>query len=235
MSMISSAPDSSEVAVSAAPLPGLGPPPERKPRWPAVAVISARQIARRRLLVTWSKRLLPLFALALLTATALWPDLDGPQKSARITFRPAAGATTAGDSMRGARYQSVTRAGEPFTLTAASAVQVSADAVRLIRPKGDLTLKSGSWLMLQAATGLYHRRRRTLDLATRVTLYRDDGTRLLTSAARIDLGAATAVGTHPTRASGPFGTLRAAGFVVRESGAVIDFTGPAHLVLDGAG
>ncbi|MGC8468611.1 MAG: LPS export ABC transporter periplasmic protein LptC [Acetobacteraceae bacterium] len=222
--------------MSAAPhLPGPAPLPPREPReWPAAAV-SPRQIARRRLLVTWSKRLLPLAALALLAATALWPDIDPAGKGTRMTFRAADGVTTTGDSMRGARYRSVTAAGEPFTLTAARAVQAGEGTVRLFRPKGDITLKSGAWLTLQAATGLYHQRSRTLDLATRVTLYRDDGTRLTTSSAAIDLAGGTATGKEPTRASGPFGTLTATGFTVRDQGAVIDFTGPTRLVLDGAG
>ena len=38
-----------------------------------------------------------------------------------------------------------------------------------------------------------------------------------------------------TRAEGPFGTLEAQGFAVVDQGAVIQFTGPARLVMNGHG
>ena len=40
-------------------------------------------------------------------------------------------------------------------------------------------------------------------------------------------------GAEPTHAEGPFGSLDAQGFTLTDKGAAIEFTGPAHLVLNG--
>jgi lipopolysaccharide export system protein LptC len=74
-----------------------------------------------------------------------------------------------------------------------------------------------------------------LDLSQDVTLYREDGTTLVTASASVDLKAGAAAGADPVHAEGPFGVLDAAGgFTVVDKGASIQFTGSSHLVLNGA-
>ena len=80
-------------------------------------------------------------------------------------------------------------------------------------PKGDITLEDGTWLMLQARQGVYLQHSSQLDLSHAVTLYRDDGTTLVTSSASIDLKNGAAASSDPTHA---------------------EFAGPAHLVLNGS-
>ena len=53
-------------------------------------------------------------------------------------------------------------------------------------------------------------------------------------AAAIDLHAGAAAGRRRTHAEGPFGTLDAQGFALLDKGDVIQFTGPAKLVLNEA-
>ena len=68
-----------------------------------------------------------------------------------------------------------------------------------------------------------------------MTLYRDDGTTLITGSAAIDLRRGAAAGSAPVHATGPFGTLSAeGGFTLLDKGADILFVGPARLVLSGA-
>jgi lipopolysaccharide export system protein LptC len=74
-----------------------------------------------------------------------------------------------------------------------------------------------------------------LDLVKDVTLYRDDGTTMHTESASIDVKAGAAAGSEAVHAEGPFGVLDAQGFTVMDKGEAIDFPGPAHLVLNGAG
>ena len=45
------------------------------------------RLARRRRLVTWAKRLLPVFALLLLASIAAWPEMGKVGESGRIAFR----------------------------------------------------------------------------------------------------------------------------------------------------
>ena len=67
-----------------------------------------------------------------------------------------------------------------------------------------------------------------------MTLYRDDGTTLVTASASLDMTRGAAAGAEPVHAEGPFGVLDAQGFTATDKGTSIEFTGPAKLVLSGA-
>lgn len=194
---------------------------------------SARAIARRHFRVTWTKRLLPVLGLALLAAVALWPDLGGTDIGERVRYQLGVGAPTGAATMREAHFSSVNDQGEPYTVTAKSGVQVGPNRINLADPKGDITLKSGVWIMLEAAHGVYTPETRTLDLSGGVTLYKDDGTTLRTRSATTALAQNAAASGVPVSAEGPFGTLDATGFTLLDGGAVIQFAGPARLVLNG--
>lgn len=195
---------------------------------------SARKIARRRFAVTWTKRLLPLVGLALLAAVALWPDLEGNGVGERVSYRLGLHAPTGAARMRDARFSSINNQGEPFTITTRSGVQAGPNRVNLTDPKGDMTLKSGAWVMLEAPRGVYAPKTRMLALEGGVTLYRADGTTLRTASATADLAQNAAASAAAVSAEGPFGTLDASGFALLDGGAVIQFAGPARLVLNGS-
>jgi lipopolysaccharide export system protein LptC len=144
-------------------------------------------------------------------------------------------AKVQGATIKGARYRSIDERGRPYTITASTARQVGDNRVDLIDPKGDLTLQNGTWLMLQARQGVYRRHDNALDLSRHVTLYRDDGTTMVTDSAALDLRSGAAAGAEPVHAEGPFGRLNAAGgFTATDKGEQIFFAGPAHLLLNGA-
>jgi lipopolysaccharide export system protein LptC len=48
----------------------------------------------------------------------------------------------------------------------------------------------------------------------------------------MDLKSGAAASSQPVHAEGPFGTLDAQGFALVDKGAVVQFTGPARLVLN---
>lgn len=194
---------------------------------------SAASLARRRFAVRWAKRLLPFFGLALLASVALWPDFENGVAGQRISYHLDSGASGAGGRLVDARYSSVDDKGEPYTLTATTAVQRGPNRINLSAPKGDITLHSGSWIMLAARRGVYAQRSRQLDLSGNVTLYRDDGTTLRSSNTTVDLAAGAAASGVPVSAEGPFGTLDATGYALLDGGQVIQFSGPARLVLNG--
>lgn len=194
---------------------------------------SAGALARRRWTIRLAKWLLPAVALALLSLLALWPELDQATDEARLSIKEMSG-NIGGARLTDARYHAVDELGRPYTVTAAVAQQDGPDRINLTLPKGDITLTDGTWLMLQAKQGVYRQQQKQLDLSHDVMLYRDDGTTIRTANASIDLKDGAAAGSQTVNAQGPFGTLRAAGFTVLEKGAVIQFSGPAKVVLNGA-
>ena len=220
-----------------APMPARGgarvraPIPARRIGRPVQVVVA--RMARRRWLLALLKRLLPMAALALLAALALWPELEREADHSRLSYRRGGGTPESG-KMVGASYHGVDANNRPYTMTAATAHQVNPDRIDLTEPKGDMTLETGNWLMAQSHKGVYLPHTGSLDLSDEVHLYRDDGTTLDTSSASLDLKGGAAAGAEMVHAEGPFGTLDAQGFAVTDKGAVLQFPGPGRLVLNGA-
>jgi lipopolysaccharide export system protein LptC len=190
-------------------------------------------LARRRVVINITKWLLPAVALVLLSTIALWPQIDRMSDSARIAYQRMT-ASVGGATVTDARYRGIDEHGRPYTLTAVTAQQDGPDRINLTTLKADITLADGTWLMLQSKQGVFLQHTQQLDLSHDVTLYRDDGTTLITASAAVDLKNGAATSAEPTHAEGPFGTLDAQGFTLTDKGAAIQFAGPAHLVLNGA-
>ncbi|MDW8399017.1 MAG: LPS export ABC transporter periplasmic protein LptC [Acetobacteraceae bacterium] len=212
-------------------------PPGRPARRQLLVPSRAREVpspaalARRRLLVRIGRLLLPGAALLLLSAIALWPELDRVEERARVSYR--VGLAPGGVQVLAPRYDSVDREGRPFTVTAERAEQRgAAEVLELLRPRADL-FTSGGWLLLEAEAGRYDRQAERLELSGGVTLWEDRGTTLSTERATILTGQGTAEGDRPVAAQGPFGTLDAeGGFRVTGRGEVVRFLGPARAMLE---
>lgn len=192
---------------------------------------SPGRMARRHMFVTWSKWLLPMAALALLASIALWPEFERETDEARLAVSRLAHVEGSGKVID-PKYRSVDAKGRPYTVTATTAVQAGRSRVNLTAPKGDITLQNGTWMMVQSKAGVYMQHVGQLDLSGNVTLYRDDGTIIRSPTASIDLKRGAAVGANDVTAEGPFGTLDATGFAMVDKGSIIQFSGPAHLVLN---
>ena len=202
----------------------LGTQPHKTPAYGA--------IAQRRWMVGLAKRVLPLLALALLVLVAAWPEIAQQTDRARLIYRrggvvPESGVLTA------PRYRGEDDNHQTYTLTATAARQIGTDRIDLTDPVGDIILTGGIWLQVQATAGTYMQKAAQLDLSGEVTLYRDDGSTLVTEAATLDLREGAAASAARTHVEGPFGTLDAQGFTITERGRVAQFHGPARLVLDG--
>jgi lipopolysaccharide export system protein LptC len=192
------------------------------------------RIARRRFLITLTKWVLPLAAMGLLSMIALWPEIDAATTKARLAMNHVSGEVEGG-KLIDARYNGIDERGRPYTVTAATAWQIDAQKVGLTLPKGDITLENGTWLMLTSKQGTFVQGTNQLDLVKDVTLYRDDGMTMHTESASIDTKAGAAAGSQPVHVEGPFGVLDAQGFAVMDKGNAIDFSGPAHVIMNGAG
>lgn len=225
--------------MSIAPMPAAPKTPPRAPdpRASGRSFGDARRIRHavrphRRWLVGLAKRLLPVVALGLLLLVAFYPELNSNGDRGRISYRRA-DITPEGGQLTEAHYQGVDAAGRPYTVTATKVRQVGPERTDLDAPKADMQLQSGEWLMVQARQGVFEQKLNRLDLSGDVTLYRDDGTVLQTAAASIDMKANAAASHEMVHVEGPFGVLDAQGFTVLDRGAVVQFTGPARLVLKG--
>jgi lipopolysaccharide export system protein LptC len=193
---------------------------------------TAGGLARRRILITVTKFVLPVGALALLATIALWPEFDRANNAARIALRRLAGEID-GAEVIDAHYRGVDQQGRPYTLTATTATQAGQEKVNLTLPHGDTTLQNGTWMSMRSKLGVFIQHTNLLDMWKDVVVYRDDGTTMYTQSMSMDLKSGAAAGSQPVRAEGPFGTLDAKGFAMTDKGAVVQFTGPAKLVLNG--
>lgn len=192
------------------------------------------RIARRQFAINAAKWLLPILAVVLLASIALWPEVEHMAGTTRLSVAHVSGEVEGG-KLIDARYNGVDEHGRPYTITAATAWQLAGERIGLTMPKGDITLENGTWLMLTAKDGTFMQHTNQLDLVNDVTLYRDDGTTMRTHSVSIDLKAGAAAGSEDVHVEGPFGTLDAKGFTVMDNGTSVDFTGPAHVVLNGSG
>lgn len=191
------------------------------------------RLARRRRAVQLLKRLLPLSAFAALAAVVLWPQLAGMEEGVRVAYRkPSLDVPAGAASVVEPRFQGTDERGRPYTVSADSALQPpGSETIALTRPRGDITLEDGAWVLLEARTGAFRREARMLSLEGEVALFHDSGFEVRTEAAEIDLRGGTARGDRPVSAQGPAGTLDAVGFEITDRGDVLVFGGPARLVL----
>lgn len=192
------------------------------------------QLARRRFLVAWTKRLLPLLAVALLAAVAFWPEIEGNEERSRVSFRRTVQPRAEALRVVNPRYQGIDELNRPFTVTARVGQQEgAAEVLNLEEPRADIVLNDGAWIYVQSRTGRYDRPEGRLDLMGDVTIYHDNGTMFRTEQAQVQLADGSASGDVPVEAQGGFGTLTAEGFRLTERGAVVVFTGRSHAVLEG--
>jgi lipopolysaccharide export system protein LptC len=183
--------------------------------------------------VTIAKRALPAVALILLSVVAFWPEIDREGAAARLAFRRGIAVPENGELTQ-PHFNGVDQHDRPYTVTARSARQTTQDRVDMVAPIGDMSLANGSWLRGEGARGVYITPTGQLDLQGNVTLYRDDGITLQTDTATLDVKSGAASSADKVHVEGPFGTLDAQGFTVLDHGSVVQFAGPARLLLNGS-
>jgi lipopolysaccharide export system protein LptC len=177
--------------------------------------------------------LLPTVAAALVILVALWPQLTDQQ--ARYSITPAKIASEAAKTltMVNGVYSGIDDKRRPYTRPADSVKLANNDlsVVALTAPKADLLMEDGSWVAVTAREGTYDRDKKILKLRGAVNLFHDSGYEFRTEAAVIDMMAGDAYGTDKVEGQGPFGNIRSEGFVIRNRGEKVEFTGKADLLL----
>jgi len=177
--------------------------------------------------------LLPTVATALIILVALWPQLTDQQRRYSITPSKIASDAAKTLTMINGVYTGIDDRRRPYTLTAETVNLSNNDLSEVIlkSPKADLLTENGSWVAVTARDGTYDRDKKILTLRGAVNLFHDSGYEFRTEAAVIDMMAGDAYGTDPVEGQGPFGNIKSHGFVVRNRGERVEFTGKATLIL----
>ena len=207
--------------------------PVRKP-WEPKSSDIRDSVAKYSCFVSAMKIVLPSTAAFLLALVLILPQLrdDPDQFSADIVpAQDGAGDTL---SLVNARYVGTDDSGQPFSVTADSVRESSEaqDEIDLVAPQADISLNDGTWLVVGAERGQYHREDQVLQLQGAVNLFQDQGYELHTEAVTIHLEEGRAKSMVPSRSQGPFGQLESRGFELEDKGKTVFFTGPARLLLN---
>ncbi len=179
------------------------------------------------------KIVLPAVATAIVLLVVVWPQFRAHDEGFRVGLANITQEDVQNLRMLNPRYQGMDKRGEPFTVTAKTAIKKNpqSDVVELDHPMADIMLNRGNWVALKGDSGVYREQDQQLDLIGNVQLYQDDGYEFETLAAHVNLADNTADGDDPVHGQGPAGDIHSEGFRVLDKGQSILFTGKAHLVL----
>ena len=128
-----------------------------------------------------------------------------------------AAALGAGLKLENPRFSGTTEDGDPFILKARSALPDGAtpDRIELEAPTGELRMKDGLRLTVEARDGRMFRKDEQLHLMGDVTLVTSNGYTARTERVEMDLARKAAVAPGTVAAEGPAGSIRADRLKVR--------------------
>jgi len=192
-----------------------------------------RADARRHRYVGVLKFLLPAIATVLVMLVALWPQIRDRTGEFHLSFATLGSQEAETVQMINPRFLGVDELDRHYTITAGRATQRDDGHINLENPKGDMALEDGTWIVLSANTGIYHKEQQVLNLAGGVNLYHDSGHEFHTEQASIDLQQSTAKGDTITIGQGPVGYIQSEGFQILDQGDRVLFIGKTQLVLYG--
>jgi lipopolysaccharide export system protein LptC len=221
------------LVVSAAVEARIEPPSRPRPH----SIGAGRWTRRHSALYSWfvgmAKIVLPAIAAGLTVLVLVWPQLHAVEER----FRLRAVAVTLDDlenlRMVNPRYAGHDSQAQPYAISADQATQVagSSDITDLVKPKADITLKTGTWIAISAENGRFHRQSQRLSLSGQVNLFHDQGYELTTTEAEVDLNGGTAQGDRSVIGQGPDTELAGEGFRVFDKGGRIVLTGRSRIVI----
>lgn len=213
--------------------------PDRKSFWDQPAIKRALPGKTYTRYVRTMRLLLPLAAAGLVGLLIAWPRLEGALEP--VPAQTAAPQSVKKNELTSPRYESQDSKGQPFTITAARAIQSEQDinVVVLEKPAADIFLNGGAWVAAQADQGFYRQQEEKLLLRGNVRLFHDKGYEVKTGKLLVHIKSREAWSDQPVAGHGPAGTLEATGLTFQggEEGAneeKLIFTGPVRLVLNKA-
>lgn len=176
--------------------------------------------------------ILPLSALALTVVVVTWSETDN--KIIAVDERSLIPDTDlAKNELLNPKFESVDQDLNPFTVTASRALQnqENANLLKLENPNGNMTLKDGQSLLINALNGTYEQEEEKLFLEQDVQLKHQSGYTLTTQELRVDLKNGQAFSDKDVEITGVDGHIKAKGLKGDTNTEILIFKGPATLTL----
>lgn len=179
--------------------------------------------------------ILPIIAAILMAVVFAWSNMS--DENIIQAQSPQAPKIIGKNELLNPRFESVDKKNQPYTITAARAVQqeTNEDLVVLSEPLADIVLESGNWLAVKADAGEYRQDAQKLKLNGNVEMFHDSGYQMTTTEIHVDLEENKARSDTDVYGQGPGGTLNAKGLRADNVKEELIFTGPAKLVLRNVG
>ncbi|GAB6967964.1 hypothetical protein JCM25156A_20010 [Komagataeibacter kakiaceti JCM 25156] len=194
----------------------------------------AESLARRQTILRSAKWVLPLLALVLLGSIAAWPAVERAVIMHTGTMAQMSHVRVKSGSMLNPTYRGLDDHGHPYMITADEARQIPPERIDLTNAAADILLDNRNWMYVTARDGVYIQHSQMLDVTHDVTLYRTDGTIMLSPSADIDMRHNIIVSDSWIHAEGPIGMLDAAGCMLDTRAGIMMFRGPGRMVLNAA-
>lgn len=175
------------------------------------------------------KRALPITALVLLAAVAVYIFQPRQQERVAMTFERV--NEVANDLAMIKPHLSGSDAdGNPFVVTADRAIQQGRNSrkAKLENVDADMMLDQNRWLNARAANGLFDADAKTLVLDGGISVFSDNGYELHTKSAHFNLSRGLVRGEQKVTGQGPLGTLSADTFEVDKTRQQIRLRGHVH-------
>lgn len=194
-------------------------------------LVNMPPLERRRLLVRMTKWMLAVFVVLMLAVLAWYGLVRQEESRFRLSFADVRKQDDLPPVMIKPRLEGQDKQGQPYVVTADSAMQQGPNLVDLQKIRAELTTKQGNWLTMMARTGQYDVRDETLLIRGDIALYMDNGLEFATESALVDLKGATIRGEDPVSGQAMAGTLDAGGFEADSVAGAIRFTAPVKMML----
>lgn len=177
-----------------------------------------------------------LIGLGLVVLVVVWSQRGKIDEGADLGFSKIEQTDTRSVRMTNPRYVGSEDGQQPFEVTADAATQVgrSSEMIVLDAIEGRVTLDDESSTTMQANTGLFNRRRQSVDLSGAVIMTTSQGYRFETERAYVDLDAGAASSEEAVTVTGLLGRIEAAGFKISRLDHTLIFAGPVRAVIDSA-
>jgi lipopolysaccharide export system protein LptC len=199
------------------------------PRWQRHSRENLRRAQRYSAFVRVMKRALPIAAATVAVAVVIYA-LQPREGSTTLTFENM--GTLADDlTMTSPRLTGVDNEGQPFTVSAKTAVQEDGGAVRLKELVAHLALKDSNNLAITAAQGRVWPDRHRVEMSGGLRAVSDSGYVLQTESANVNLQTGMVQGDMQVALDGPSGHATADKFVFDKAERQLRLTGNVHMLL----
>jgi lipopolysaccharide export system protein LptC len=213
----------------------LEPPPATRRSlrdWTEKRRSSAVEALRYTRFVRLMKRVLPIAAVALLASVVAYSIIPRPQDKLSVTMQQS--GNLANDlTMTKPRFTGTDGKGNPFTVTAAEAIQDPNDRhhAELRHVEADMQFDSQNWLNATAANGAFDIDAGTLKLTGGISLFTDSGYELHTESADVYLKTNIFKGAEKVTGHGPLGKISADRFYFDRLKKQVKLSGHVHMVM----